>query len=134
MGRSGIENIPVPFIPHPRSACLIRVHSCRKRVRCRLLSPDRLQTLTKMRLPIPKFVHPPEIYRAIIREHQESPLRMGEVLMACGWTIGDAAWTAVNWDLQTLAAAIAHERAKRHVQLTMLSEEEVAELKKQIQA
>ena len=86
-----------------------------------------------MRLPLPKFTEPPEIYEAIIREHRSNAVRMGEVLMACGWTIGDAAWSAVNWDLRTMAAAIAYERAKRSAKLTLLSEVEVAQLRKEIQ-
>ncbi len=87
-----------------------------------------------MRLPNPKFAHPPEIYQAIIQEHRSSETRMGEYLMACGWTIGDAAWAAVNWDLRTMAAAVANERAKRDLKLTSLAESEIAELKRQIQA
>ena len=87
-----------------------------------------------MRLLTPKFEHPPEIYQAILREYRENPVRMGEFLMACGWSIGDAAWAAVNWDLRTLAAAIANERAKRNLKLTPLSGGKVAELDKQILA
>ncbi len=87
-----------------------------------------------MCLPLPEFSHPPELYEAIVREHRSNGLRMGEVLMACGWTIGDAAKAVVNWDLHTLAAAIANERAKRNVRLTTLAENEVAELKRQIHA
>ena len=87
-----------------------------------------------MRLPAPKFEHPPEIYQAILREHRENPVRMGEFLMACGWTIGDAAWAAVNWDLRTLAAAIANERTKRNLKLAPLSDGRVAELDKRILA
>ena len=86
------------------------------------------------RLPRPKFAHPPEIYQAIIQEHRSSEVRMGEYLVACGWTLADAAWACVNWDLRTVAAAIANERAKRNLRLTTLSESEMAELKKQIQA
>ena len=86
-----------------------------------------------MCLPLPKFQHSPEIYEAIIQEHRSNGLRMGEVLMACGWTIGDAAKAVVNWDLQTLAAAVANERVKRNVRLTSLSAAEMAQLKKQIQ-
>lgn len=87
-----------------------------------------------MHLPKPKFEHPEEIYKAIIREHRENATRMTEVLMACGWTMVDAARAIVQWDLRTLAAAIANERAKRKVRLTSLSEEQIAELKKQISA
>ncbi len=87
-----------------------------------------------MRLPRPKFAHPPEIYQAIYTEFRENPVRMGEYLMACGWTIGDAAWAAVNWDLRAIAATIANERVKRSLKLTSLSEAEIAELKRQIQA
>ena len=87
-----------------------------------------------MHLPTPKFEHPEEIYQAIIREHRENSIRMGEVLMARGWTMVDAAKAIVQWDLRTLAAAIANERAKRKVRLTSLSEEQLAELKEQVQA
>lgn len=90
--------------------------------------------LTMMRLPAPKFEHPPEIYQAILREYRENPVRMGEFLLACGWTIGDAAWAAVNWDLRTLAAAIANERTKRNLKLTSLAGGEAAELDKRILA
>ena len=86
-----------------------------------------------MRLPLPKLEHPPEIYEAIVREYHGKDVRMAEVLMACGWTMVDAAWAAVNWDLRTVAAAIANERAKRKVRLTSLSDAELADLKKQIQ-
>ena len=87
-----------------------------------------------MRLPQPRFEYPPEVYLAIIREHQDNPHQMGEFLMACGWSIGDAAWAILNWDLRTLAAAIACERAKRKVRLTVLPESDVAEIKRQLQA
>ena len=72
-------------------------------------------------------------YQAIIQEHRSSGLRMGEFLMACGWTIADAAWAVVSWNLRTMAAAIANERAERGVKVTVLTEEEVAQLKKQIE-
>ena len=85
-----------------------------------------------MCLPLPKYQEPPEIYEAIIREHRSNGMRMGEVLIACGWTIGHAAKAVVNWDLRTLAAAIANERAKRGVRPTIFTEAEVAQLKKQI--
>ena len=70
--------------------------------------PPHFPLLTTMCLPLPKFHHPPEIYEAIIQEHRENGLRMGEVLMACGWTIGDAAKAVVNWDRRTRAAAVAN--------------------------
>ena len=91
-------------------------------------------TMFPSRLPRPKFAHPPEVYQAIIQEHRSNEVRMGEYLVACGWTLADAAWACVNWDLRTVAAAIANERAKRSLRLTTLSESELAELKKQIQA
>ena len=87
-----------------------------------------------MRLPIPRLEHSPEIYEAILQEHRSSPVRMGEFLMACGWTIGDAAWAAVNWEPHTMAAAIANERVRRSLKLTSLSDREVAQLRQQIQA
>ena len=87
-----------------------------------------------MCLPLPKFQEPPEIYEAIIQEHRSNGMRMGEVLMACGWTIGDAAKAVVNWDLRTLAAAIANERAKRVARRTSLTEAQVTQLEKQIRA
>ncbi|MBE7158213.1 MAG: hypothetical protein INR62_07230, partial [Rhodospirillales bacterium] len=77
-----------------------------------------------LRLPTPKFQHSEEIYQAIIREHLSSDVRMGEVLMACGWTLADAAWACVNWDLRTVAAAIADERDKRGLRVTTLSDAE----------
>ncbi|MBE7158256.1 MAG: hypothetical protein INR62_07445 [Rhodospirillales bacterium] len=87
-----------------------------------------------MHLPPPRFEHSEEIYKAIVREHRGDPTRMGEVLMACGWKMVDAARAIVQWDLRDLAAAIANERSKRKVPLTSLSEDQVVELKKQILA
>lgn len=116
------------------SAAPERISGLEKREqRARMLTDD-LQISVVMRLPVPKFFHPPEVYEAIIREHRESPLRMGEVLMACGWSIGDAAWAAVNWDLRTMAAVVAHERAKRKTGLAFPSEDEAAALEMKIQA
>ena len=86
-----------------------------------------------MRLPRPKRAHPLEIYEAIIREHRGSEVRLGEYLMACGWTLGDAGWAAANWDLPTLAAAVANERVSRKIRVTTLSEAEVAKLKAEIE-
>lgn len=87
-----------------------------------------------MRIPKPKPNHPPEVYEAIIRECGHKPLKMGEHLQACGWALADAAWAAVHWDLQTLATAIANERAGRNSKLTNLSESDFAKLKKEIEA
>ena len=101
--------------------------------RCSLPSNRCAHHKFQMRLSEPEFAHPPEVYQAIIQEHRSSGLRMGEFLMACGWSIGDAAWAVVNWNLRTLAAAIANERTRRGVGATMLTEDEVALLKKQIQ-
>ena len=66
-----------------------------------------------MRLPKPKFMHPSEIYTAIINEHRDNPVRMAERLQGFGWAMADAAWVAVHRDLTWLAAAIANERAAR---------------------
>ena len=98
-----------------------------------LLPPAATPMPFPMRLPLPEREHPPELYEAIVRECHSKDVRMAEILMSCGWTMVDAAWAAVNWDLRTLAAAIANERAKRKVRLTSLSDTDVAELKKQIQ-
>ena len=86
-----------------------------------------------MRLPKPKFSHPPEIYLAIIKEHRDCAVRLAERLQACGWAMADAAWAAVNWDLPTLAAAVANERAARDAKITLLSEAEVARLRAQLE-
>lgn len=85
-----------------------------------------------MRLPKPKFKHPPEIYVAIIKEHRDNAVRMAERLQAFGWTLADAAWAAVNWDLRTLAAAVANERASRDSKLTNLSDDDLAKLRGEI--
>ena len=74
-----------------------------------------------MRIPKPETNHPPEVYEAIIHECGHRSVRLGEHLQACGWTMADAAWAAVNWDLPTLAAALANERAKRNMKPTKLS-------------
>lgn len=87
-----------------------------------------------MRLPKPKFKHPPEIYAAIIAEHRDNPVRMAERLQACGWSLADAAWAAVHWDLRTMAAAIANERAERGTKPTSLSDAELAKLGAEIDA
>ena len=87
-----------------------------------------------MRLPKPKFQHPPEVYQAIIHEHRENAVRIGERLMACGWTLADAGWAAANWDLRTLAAAVANERAARDSKPTNLSDGDLAKLKAEIDA
>lgn len=87
-----------------------------------------------MRLPKPKFRHPPEIYAAIIQEHRDNAVRMAERLQACGWTLADAAWAAVNWDLRTLAAAVANERAARDTKPSNLSDGELTELRDEIDA
>ncbi len=87
-----------------------------------------------MRIPKPKFKHLPEVYQAIIAEHRHSEVRMAERLQACGWTLADAAWAAVNWDLRTMAAAVANERAARDAKPTSLSEGDLAKLRTEIDA
>ena len=82
-----------------------------------------------MRLPKPPFRHPQEVYLAIVREHQDNPVRMAERLQACGWTLADAAWAAVHWNPLWLAAAIANERATRGATVTSLSESELMKLR-----
>ena len=82
-----------------------------------------------MRIPKPKTNHPPEVYEAILRECGHRPVRLGEHLQACGWTMADAAWAAVNWDLPTLAAALANERANRNMKPTNLSDAGLARIK-----
>ena len=91
-----------------------------------------LQEELLMRLPKPPFQHPPEVYHAIVREHQDNPMRMAERLQACGWTLADAAWAAVHWNPLWLAAAIADERATRDAKVTSLSETELAKLRVEI--
>lgn len=85
-----------------------------------------------MRRTKPKFKHAPEVYHAIIAEHRHSEVRMAERLQACGWTLADAAWAAVNWDLRTMAAAIANERDAHKAKLTHLSDGDLAKLRVEI--
>ncbi len=80
----------------------------------------------------PPFKHQPEVYRAIVQEHQSNALRMAERLQSCGWTLADAARAAVNWDFRTLAAAIANERVKRGAKPTNLSDGDLAKLRAEI--
>ena len=87
-----------------------------------------------MRIPKPKFMHPTLVYQAIIAEHRNSEVKMAERLQSCGWTLADAAWAAVNWDLHTLAAAVANERAARDMKLTNLSDGGLAKLRAEIEA
>ncbi len=87
-----------------------------------------------MRLPKPKRAHPPEIYRAIMRECGDSSIRLAQHLQSCGWTLAAAGWAAANWDLPTLAAALANERASRNIRPTMLPEAEVAKLRAEMEA
>ncbi len=87
-----------------------------------------------MRLPKPRCCHPPEIYQAIIREGGNSHIRLAQHLQSCGWTLADAGWAAANWDLPTLAAALANERAQRNMRLTTLSDAEVATIKAELAA
>ncbi len=66
-----------------------------------------------MRLPTPELRHPPEVYQAIIAEHEGSAERLGARLEQLGWSMAEAAWAAVNWSFTWLAAAIASERERR---------------------
>lgn len=86
-----------------------------------------------MRTQKSSFKHPPEVRLAIIREHRECPLRMAELLQRCGWSLGDAACAAVNWDIMGMAEAIADEREKRGAKLTNLSDADLAKLKEEIE-
>ena len=95
----------------------------------RKVLPNDFETARKMRMPKPKFEHSAAVYQAIIAEHRDSEMKMAERLRSCGWTLADAAWAAVNWDLRTLAAAIANERARRKSSLTNLSDVNLAKLK-----
>ena len=81
-----------------------------------------------MQLPQPPFRHPPEVYLAIVREHQDSPVRTAQRLQSCGWTLTDATWAAVHWSPLWLATAIANERAGRDARVTSLSGPEPAKL------
>ena len=85
-----------------------------------------------MRLLKPSFQHPPEVYLAIVREHHNNPVRMAERLQACGWTLADAAWAAVHWNLTWLAAAVANERATCGTSITTLSDAQLAKLRAEI--
>ena len=59
---------------------------------------------------------------------------MGEFLLACGWTIRAAAWSVLNWDLYTLAAAIANEKADRGLKFSPPSVNKVAKLAKLVRS
>ena len=87
-----------------------------------------------MRLPKPKRSHPPEIYQAIIQECGNCNIRLAQHLQSCGWTLADAGWAAASWDLPTLAAALANERATRNIKPTTLSDTEVAKIKTELAA
>ena len=85
-----------------------------------------------MRLPNPPFRHSPEVYLAIVREHQNNPVRMAHRLQHFGWTLADAAWAAVHWNPTWLAAAVANERATRGTSLTTLSDAQLTKLRAEI--
>ena len=57
---------------------------------------------------------------------------MAELLQSCGWSLGDAGWAAVNWDITWLAAAIANEREERGAKLTSLSDAALAKIREEI--
>ena len=90
------------------------------------------QTLCVPR-PKPQTQYPPEIHEAIMREHRSDPMRMAACLQACGWSLAEAAWAAVHWDVSWLAVAIANERAARGAKPTNLSDAELAHLKTEIE-
>ena len=87
----------------------------------------------RMAPPLPKFSRPPAAYEAIIREHQENPLRMGEFLLACGWNVQDAVHAVADWDLYTLAVAIANEQAERGFRLSPVPAHEFAKFVRLVQ-
>ena len=76
-----------------------------------------------MRARRPKLNHPPHVYAAIVQEHGAQPLRLAQTLQSLGWSLADAAWAAVNWTPEWLAAAIATERQKRGIKLPSPSED-----------
>ncbi len=82
----------------------------------------------------PPLRHPPEVLEAIIQEHTGDPVQMACRLHYFGWTLAEAAWAAVHWDLPTLAAAVAKERAARDSKLTNLSDGDLAKLRAEIDA
>lgn len=82
-----------------------------------------------MRTLRPKLNHPPDVYVAIVKEHGAQPVRMAQTLQSLGWTLADAAWAAVNWTPEWLAAAIATEKQGRGIKLHSLSDDAVAILR-----
>ena len=55
---------------------------------------------------------------------------MGEFLLACGWTVEEAVQAVVDWDLYTLAAAIANEQAGRGFKLSPVPAQKIAKFAK----
>ena len=63
--------------------------------------------------PPPKLNHPPAVYEAICREHEQSTWKMGRTLLQVGWSADDVADAELNWPWTWLAAAVANERQSR---------------------
>jgi hypothetical protein len=58
---------------------------------------------SSMRIPKPKFKHSPEVLGDIIKANGSDPVRLAHCLQQLGWSLGDAAWAAVNWPLTWMA-------------------------------
>ena len=78
-----------------------------------------------MRPSRPKLNHRPDVYAASVRAHGAQPLRLAQTLQSLGWSLADAAWAAVHWTPEWLAAAIATEKQGRGNKRPSLSDEVV---------
>ena len=81
-----------------------------------------------MRPSPPKLNHPLDMYAAIVQAHGAQPLRLAQTLQSLGWKLADAAWAAVHWTPDWLAAAIAAGKQCRGIKLPSLSDEVVTPL------
>ena len=81
-----------------------------------------------MRPSRPKLNHLPGVYAAIVQEHGAQPLRLAQTLQSLGWSLADAAWAAVHWSPEWLAAAVATEKQGRGIKPPSLSDEVVTPL------
>lgn len=85
-----------------------------------------------MRIKKPKMDLAPEVYAAIVQDHGSDALRLGQSLQSLGWTLADAAWAAVNWSLEWMAAAVAVEKQKRNMKLHTFSEAALTALRAEL--